>query len=507
MADMDDECDSASAMSTTRRFKDPIHDYIPLAPEVCAVVDTKHFQRLRNIKQLGTSYYVWPGASHNRFEHCLGVAHLARLMTEHLQKSQPELDITDRDVRCVMLAGLCHDLGHGPWSHVWDSMFIPRALSVPAPARKKWKHEDASEMMFDDMIRQYDLGISEQDATFIKALIAGDKTRCADTLEKPFLFEIVANKRNGIDVDKFDYIARDSNAIGERGNLSLSRLIDSSRVVDNEICFDIKDANQVYELCYTRFSLHKRIYHHKTGTYPTKAIEFMIIDALLAADPYMKIAECIEQPSEYISLTDDIMPFIERTKDPELAESRAIFARIRERDLYKCVDYKVFEWGMHDLLQAEVTAAAIVREAKRLDAAAAAARAAQSKDIAALQARDVIVSLSQMHHGMGEDNPLDSVKFYSKRNLDRSQHAGRGDLSILMPASFGEVLLRVYTKDTRYFGIVQAGYRSIMQQLRDRAAAAAAALVADSVPPSPMIAATELELPLTPSTPPPPPPP
>ena len=55
-------------------------------------------------------------------------------MTEHLQKSQPELDITDRDVRCVMLAGLCHDLGHGPWSHVWDSMFIPRALSVPAVA-------------------------------------------------------------------------------------------------------------------------------------------------------------------------------------------------------------------------------------------------------------------------------------------------------------------------------------------------------------------------------------
>lgn len=109
--------------------------------------DRRQFQRLRAIKQLGTSYYVWPGASHNRFEHCLGlqlmtpvysshltscpgVAHLARLMAEHLQKSQPELDITPRDVQCVQLAGLCHDLGHGPWSHVWDSLFIPIALYV-----------------------------------------------------------------------------------------------------------------------------------------------------------------------------------------------------------------------------------------------------------------------------------------------------------------------------------------------------------------------------------------
>lgn len=59
-----------------------------------------------------------------------GVSHLARLMAEHLQKSQPELKITNRDVLCVQIAGLCHDLGHGPWSHVWDSLFIPKALYV-----------------------------------------------------------------------------------------------------------------------------------------------------------------------------------------------------------------------------------------------------------------------------------------------------------------------------------------------------------------------------------------
>lgn len=58
----------------------------------------------------------------------IGVAFLARLMATHLQKNQPELGITDRDVECVEIAGLCHDLGHGPWSHVWDGLFIPQAL-------------------------------------------------------------------------------------------------------------------------------------------------------------------------------------------------------------------------------------------------------------------------------------------------------------------------------------------------------------------------------------------
>ena len=66
-------------------------------------------------------------------------------------------------------------------------------------------------------------------------------------------------------LSRFDYIARDCHAIGEKGNLSLTRLIHSARVIENQLCYDIKDANQLYELCYTRFSLHKRIYNHKTG--------------------------------------------------------------------------------------------------------------------------------------------------------------------------------------------------------------------------------------------------
>ncbi|KIM78005.1 hypothetical protein PILCRDRAFT_608246 [Piloderma croceum F 1598] len=436
-----------------RSIKDPVHDYIPIDDIVSAFVDTRQFQRLRAIKQLGTSYYVWPGASHNRFEHCLGVAHLARLMAEHLQKSQPELGITPRDVQCVQLAGLCHDLGHGPWSHVWDSLFIPTALK-----NKRWKHEDASEMMFDDLIKKNGIQIPDEDAEFIKALIAGEPTRSGDGAEKRFLFDIVANKRNGIDVDKFDYISRDCHAIGEKGNLSLTRLIHSARVIDNQLCYDIKDANQLYELCYTRFSLHKRIYNHKTA----KAIEYMIIDALLAAEPYMKLAEQVDNPDEYVYLTDDIMATIERTKSPEFEQSRAIFDRIRTRDLYRMVDYKVFEWEYRERCREYITPERIADAAQALSRSRSPDPRAKTEHVLA---KDIIVDLCPMHYGMQEKNPLDFINFYSKHNPNKCSVPGPGDISLLMPAVFGEILLRVYTRDARFYGVIQAGYREVLQTM------------------------------------------
>ncbi|KAI0285127.1 hypothetical protein BGY98DRAFT_947337 [Russula aff. rugulosa BPL654] len=459
-------------VDSMRSICDNVHGYVTMGPHVWRVVDTRHFQRLRHIKQLGLSYYVWPGASHNRFEHCIGVAYLARQMVVHLKDAQPELDITDREVRCVELAGLCHDLGHGPWSHAWDGGYIPSALKAGYLPNGNWQHEDASEMMFDDMMKQYDMDIPRRDVEFIKALIAGDQARCSD--EKSFLFEIVANKRNGIDVDKFDYIARDTRAIGDNQNLSLTRLISSARVIEDQICYDSKDANQIYELCYTRFSLHKRIYNHKTA----KAIEHMIVDAMLAAEPYLKIASYINDPKKYLGLTDDIKTEIQRSQAPELLEAQKILERIQNRDLYRCVDYKVFDWEHRELLEENVTPAGIVAAAKKESSTRVKLptpgvdpeidneeNIITPEDIRDLTPDKVIVTFSTMHYGMKDKNPLEFVKFYPKTRPNECFRAQRGDLSLLMPNKFGEVLLRVYTKDVRFFGIVQAGYRSLVERM------------------------------------------
>ncbi|KAJ7165634.1 hypothetical protein C8R43DRAFT_1061610 [Mycena crocata] len=435
-----------------RSIKDQIHDYIPISPLISSIIDTKQFQRLRYIKQLGTSYYVWPGASHNRFEHCLGVAHLARSMAEHLRDTQPELEITARDIDCVQIAGLCHDLGHGPWSHVWDGLFIPSV----APG-KNWKHEDASKMMFKYLLEDNNIQLPKGDIEFILALIDGEPNQCSSN-EKIFLFDIVANKRNGLDVDKFDYIARDSYMIGEPSKISHARLIKSARVIENEICYDIKDVNQLHEICYTRFKLHKMIYNHKTA----KAIEYMIVDALILAEPSMKIADRIEIPKKFLYLTDDIMLRIEDNDDENLAGAQAIFDRVRLRDLYKFVDQRIIEWERRDVFKQYITRERIVEQARRL-----AVKERTEINLDELTPDSVIVDHAIMHYGMKDKNPLDFVKFYSKRNFNKCARAQKGDYSMLMPATFAEVNLTIFTKHPQYLGLVQGGYRAVLKSIPD----------------------------------------
>ncbi|KTG45473.1 hypothetical protein cypCar_00047753 [Cyprinus carpio] len=168
---------------------DSIHGHIELHPLLVKIIDTPQFQRLRHIKQLGGAYWVFPGASHNRFEHSIGVAYLAGCMVKSLQEKQPELHITNRDILCVTIAGLCHDLGHGPFSHLFDKKFIP---AVQSDAKWKWPAD------------------------------------CGRNEDKAFLYEIVANKRNSIDVDKWDYFARITEALVEAdGHFKISKAKDN----------------------------------------------------------------------------------------------------------------------------------------------------------------------------------------------------------------------------------------------------------------------------------------
>ena len=103
---------------------DIIHGFIEIDELALSIIDKPEFQRLKNIKQLGVVHHVFPSATHTRFEHSLGVYYLAGELLVNLKNNQPEINLSKREIQLVKIAGLCHDLGHGPFSHLIDNYIL-----------------------------------------------------------------------------------------------------------------------------------------------------------------------------------------------------------------------------------------------------------------------------------------------------------------------------------------------------------------------------------------------
>ncbi|KAJ2156836.1 hypothetical protein GGF46_004917 [Coemansia sp. RSA 552] len=425
---------------------DPIHGYIELNQDMLQIIDTPQFQRLRGLKQMGTSYFVFPGASHNRFEHCVGTAFLAGEVVQGLAQRQPELEISGRDVRCVTLAGLCHDLGHGPFSHLFDNKFIPRARPGT-----QWSHEMGSEMMLHHLVDENHIDIGEADLGLIKKLIRGARHDSPAVEEKQFLFDIVANNRNGVDVDKFDYIQRDCYNVGVKSSYDFSRLMLNSHVIDDELCYNNKEAFNLAEMFHTRYSLHKRVYSHRTS----KAIEYMVVDAMLIADPVMDLSGSITDPRRFQLLTDDILRDIERSTEPELEGARDLLRRIHKRDLYKHVD---------DFILPPDLASVVDRTAIN-PAEIVGCRAANDD----FEERDVLVDFGRIHFGMGTKNPVDCVQFYSKFKPTEKFAIPSGHISLCVPEKFEERIVCIFTRNPSKRYQVQRAARRLIERFNGEA--------------------------------------
>ncbi|NWU99325.1 SAMH1 triphosphohydrolase, partial [Upupa epops] len=438
-------------------FNDPVHGHIEVHPLLVRIIDTPQFQRLRYIKQLGGTYFVFPGASHNRFEHSIGVGYLAGCLVRELKERQPELDITQRDILCVEIAGLCHDLGHGPFSHMFDGRFIP--LARPG---FNWKHEHASVKMFEHLIasnkleaamRDYGL-VLEEDMDFIKEQIGGpiDETACEESWpyrgrqkDKSFLYEIVANKTNGIDVDKWDYFARDCHHLGIQNNFDYRRLLKFVRVCEAEnqkhICPRDKEAGNLYDMFHTRNWLHRRAYQHKTGN----IIEIMqITEAFQKADKFLEIegsggklyqiSTAMEDMEAYTKLTDNIFLEILHSSRPELKEAQEILRKIERRELYRFLG--------------ETRPETMRKIAKSNHLAESFANSKPEKDPpdVELKAEDFIIDVISMDYGMKEQNPIDNVLFYCKADPSKAVKIYKEQVSKLLPMTFEEQVIRVYCK-------------------------------------------------------------
>lgn len=242
---------------------DPIHGFVEITPLMRMCIDTPEFQRLRELKQLGAVHYVFPSATHTRFEHSIGTSYLAGTLMTQLKKRQPELFITERDIELVRMAGLLHDLGHGPFSHLYDH-YIRES--------DEEEHEMRGIRIFRGMVKRYRMPLEPIEVEYICDMINPSEIQ-----KHNWRYQIIANKFHSIDVDKMDYIQRDSYHLGLSFGGDYKRIFQECRVVKYEehhvLAWSEKSEFDLFSLFSARYRLHKQVLtHHKV-----KAYEYIII--------------------------------------------------------------------------------------------------------------------------------------------------------------------------------------------------------------------------------------
>lgn len=455
----------------TKIFCDPVHGHIALHPACTLIIDTPQFQRLRHIKQTGFLDFVYPGATHNRFGHGLGVCYLSGTFLKELKERQPELCISNKDILCVEIAGLCHDLGHGPFSHCWESFM--RESNARRGCKTEWKHEQVSVNILDYLIEENHLehklaeyGISHAERKLIKNLITRDQP--VDE-EKAFLYQIVNNEESGLDVDKWDYFLRDSLYLGLRCNFEYKRLIQFAKVLDvngkKQICFRDKVLEAIYNAFRTRSNLHRLAYQHRVVT----VIEKMFCDALVAADEkvvgpwgeHLHLWEWshaaaqergikLRQVLEKYCMLNDMLVFncIRYSSRVDLRRSVQILTAIERRSckgngFYHFVALKVIPYKPNKAIVVDGLA-------KFLPAANAEVKKSFSDEnfssesiFDPISIEDFAINVVSIHWGKREKNPVEFVHFYCKDSPFTINPLNHEELSVILPRSFEEIQLHV----------------------------------------------------------------
>lgn len=243
-------------------------------------------QRLRHISQLGCAPMRYPWAAYNRLAHSVGVARLAHRAALAAARNSGQT-LTDSELKCVELAGLLHDVGHGPWSHTFD-----RALALlPADRRPKhWllHHEERGQRLIRQILGDTSHAVSPDEMQTVASWI---NTSSSDGgTPDTWLSDLVCNRIHGIDVDRMEYLVRDS-ALAvthlARGlpqgitPLSVSEvqdLLDRSSVLDNRWVFHRADASTVQRILDLRSVLHRSLYQDPA----VLSYDWMVVDALHA---------------------------------------------------------------------------------------------------------------------------------------------------------------------------------------------------------------------------------
>ncbi len=292
---------------------DPIHDFVRVYDNELKIIDTPIFQRLRRIRQLSGAHLIYPGAQHTRFEHSLGVMHIASMAGQVLAEKGV---VSSDDIQNLRLASLLHDIGHGPFSHLFEEIF---------EEKRKISHEDLGR----DIILKTEIGDIISKNGFDKKLIT--KLAFGDS-KLQFMNEIISGV---LSADMMDYLLRDGYFTGaEHAKIDHHRLTHSLDVYKNKLALDKSSLVNFETMMISRYQMFKAVYFHKT----VRAGEVMLLEAMDLAEEELGLSSM--NLDEYLQLSDDVI-LAKLLNLPEhnskLKASKKIATDYLNRNLFKSV--------------------------------------------------------------------------------------------------------------------------------------------------------------------------
>jgi uncharacterized protein len=389
-------------MEFAGELTDPVHTYIRFSQVEKQVIDSPAFQRLRRIRQLAGAHLVYPSAQHSRFEHSLGAMHIAGLAAEALLRkgyiNHAEM------VQDLRLAALLHDIGHGPFSHLFEELLEYHCNTTHEELGKKIIMQ--SEIV--DILERYGSSAHQ-----ICRLSFGQS-------KVNFMNEIISG---GLSADIMDYLPRDGLFTGaEYAKVDYHRLVSSLEVSRNRLAIDRSALNSLESMLISRYEMFKAVYFHKT----VRGAEVMLLRSMISADEALGLTNTSLR--NYLALTDEAT--LERlcALSGKYSFSGKMARDYRDRRLLK----SVYEKFLHK------------RDRQRMDRKALEALASRIADIAAIDRNYVFVDASRV-----PSMPLTPSKeeMYSVLVVDKEQvyEMPVSEIPLVESISGFFDMLRVYT--------------------------------------------------------------
>jgi HD superfamily phosphohydrolase len=293
-------------MHKKKIINDPVYGFITIPPGIIAeVIAHPYFQRLRHIKQLGLTDFVYPGALHTRFQHALGAMHLMGRVLDNLRLKGHEISMAEYEAS--QLAILLHDIGHGPFSHALEDVLIPGI-----------GHESLSYLFMDKLNDEFNSALALATRIF------------RNTYPRKFFHDLISSQ---LDIDRLDYLRRDSFFTGvHEGTIGVDRIVAMLTIHDDRLVVEEKGIYSIESFLNARRLMYWQVYLHKT----TVSSERLLVNLIRRAQALVKAGEPLPASEALMTFLKNELSLPSFTHDAELL---GLYGRLDDSDIWGAVKF------------------------------------------------------------------------------------------------------------------------------------------------------------------------